>query len=37
MTPRSFLAALQLADSAFPIGRFSHSQGLEELLTETPP
>ena len=36
MTPAAFLLALQLGDTAFPYGRFSHSYGLEELLTCDP-
>lgn len=34
MNDASFLAALQLSDSALPIGRFAHSSGLEALLQD---
>jgi urease accessory protein UreF len=34
MKASAFLSALQLGDSALPIGRFSHSYGLEEILTQ---
>jgi urease accessory protein len=36
MNPRGYLAALQLADSALPVGRFAHSYGLEALLRSEP-
>lgn len=36
MTDHALLAALQLSDSALPIGRFAHSLGLESLLSEDP-
>jgi urease accessory protein len=36
MKPAAFLSALQVGDSAFPIGRFAHSYGLEEVFTRDP-
>lgn len=36
MDTRSLLVALQLGDTALPIGRFAHSQGLEALLAASP-
>jgi urease accessory protein len=36
MSEDAFVSALQLADSALPIGRFTHSSGLEALLTAEP-
>jgi urease accessory protein len=36
MDERAFLGALQLADGALPIGRFSHSYGLEAWLEANP-
>jgi urease accessory protein len=37
MSPSGLLAALQLADSALPIGRFVHSQGLEAFIRAEDP
>jgi urease accessory protein len=36
MKPTAFLAALHIADSSLPIGRFVHSGGLEAFLRENP-
>jgi len=36
VTAAAFLFALQIGDSALPTGRFSHSYGLEEIVTREP-